>query len=137
MILHFAVVLVFLAVSMAVVFLAVFLSRRLQPRHPGPVKNSSYECGEIPSGDARINFNPRFYTIALAFLIFDVEIALIYPVAVIFRDFVRSGNGLFALFEILLFAWILFIGLIYLWRNGYLNWADISQEDTDINSHAE
>ena len=129
MLMHFAVVLVFLIVSTALVFTAVFISKRIQPKNPGAVKNSSYECGEIPTGSARVNFNPRFYTIALAFLIFDVEIALIYPVSLKYRNYVESGNGLIVLLEILLFAWVLFLGLIYLWRNGYLEWNERAADD--------
>ena len=130
MLMHFGVVLVFLIVSLSLVFLAVFLSKRIQPKNPSPEKNSSYECGEVPTGSARVNFNPRFYTIALAFLIFDVEIALIYPVSIKYREFVQNGGGLIVLSEILIFAWVLFLGLIYLWRNGYLDWNDDIAEDS-------
>ena len=77
------------------------LGRLLRPNNPEPGKLTTYECGEPPTGNAWINFNIRFYLVALIFVIFDVEVAFIYPVAVVFRDWVLKGQGLFALAEIL------------------------------------
>jgi NADH-quinone oxidoreductase subunit A len=99
------------------------LGALLRPSNPHPGKLSTYECGEPPSGPAWINFNIRFYVIALVFVIFDVELAFIYPVAAVFRDWVVTrGQGLFALTELVIFVGILAVGLVYVWRKGDLQW---------------
>jgi NADH-quinone oxidoreductase subunit A len=82
----------------------------------------AYECGEPPTGRAWINFNVRFYLIALIFVIFEVEVAFIYPVAAVFLDWVRHGQRLFALAELLIFLLILFVGLAYVWVKHDLEW---------------
>lgn len=122
MLFDFANVLIFFI--LAVVFVAgmLLLASLLRPNNPEPLKLTTYECGEPPIGNAWINFNIRFYLVALIFVIFDVEIAFIYPVTVVFRDWVLKGNGLFALAEILVFLGILFVGLIYVWAKGDLEW---------------
>ncbi|HVN87768.1 MAG TPA: NADH-quinone oxidoreductase subunit A [Candidatus Binatia bacterium] len=122
MLFHFANVLVFFGLSALFVAAMLGLSSVLRPSNPEPLKLTSYECGEPPTGSAWINFNIRFYLVALIFVIFDVEIAFIYPVTVVFRDWVLKGNGLFALAEILVFLGILFVGLVYVWVKGDLEW---------------
>jgi len=119
---QFASVLVFLALGAGLVALMTGLSWLLRPHNPEPGKLTTYECGEPPTGSAWINFNIRFYLVALIFVIFDVEVAFIYPVAVVFRDWVLKGNGLFALSEILVFVGILFVGLVYVWVKRDLEW---------------
>jgi len=119
---QFASVLVFLILGVALVALMTGLSWLLRPHNPEPGKLATYECGEPPTGSAWINFNIRFYLVALIFVIFDVEVAFIYPVAVVFRDWVLKGNGLFALAELLVFVGILFIGLVYVWVKRDLEW---------------
>jgi NADH-quinone oxidoreductase subunit A len=99
------------------------LGALLRPSNPHPGKLATYECGEPPSGPAWINFNIRFYLIALVFVIFDVELAFIYPVAAVFRDWVVTrGQGLFALVELAIFVGILAVGLVYVWAKGDLQW---------------
>ena len=119
---QFASVLVFLALGAGLVALMTGLSFLLRPHNPEPGKLATYECGEPPTGSAWINFNIRFYLVALIFVIFDVEVAFIYPVAVVFRDWVMKGQGLFALAEIGLFVGILFVGLVYVWVKRDLEW---------------
>ncbi|MFH0800404.1 MAG: NADH-quinone oxidoreductase subunit A [Pseudomonadota bacterium] len=119
---HFALVLVFLLVGTLFVFGALFAGRFVRPRSPSAVKGEIYECGEPAVGPAWINFNIRFYLIALIFVIFDVEVALIFPVAAVFKGCVASGRGAVALIDILLFVLILVAGLIYAWAKGDLEW---------------
>jgi NADH-quinone oxidoreductase subunit A len=119
---QFGNVLVFTVLAL---FLAAFhlaLGSFLRPANPEARKLTTYECGEPPTGSAWINFNIRFYVIALVFVIFDVEVAFIYPVAVVFRDWVLKGQGLFALVEVLLFLGILAVGLVYVWAKRDLEW---------------
>jgi NADH-quinone oxidoreductase subunit A len=115
-------IVVFLGVALGFVWALFFASRLVQPRVAEGDKSLVYECGELPVGSARIQFNFRFYIMALIFLIFDVEIAFVFPVTAIFRKWVESGQGLLAFVEIFLFVGILFIGLVYLWRKGDLSW---------------
>jgi len=119
---QFANVLVFFALAVLFVGGMLTLGRLLRPNNPEPLKLTTYECGEPPTGNAWVNFNIRFYLVALIFVIFDVEIAFIYPVAAVFRDWVLRGHGLFALAEIAIFLGILFVGLVYVWAKGDLEW---------------
>jgi NADH-quinone oxidoreductase subunit A len=118
----FSVVLIYCVVSAAIVGLALYLSRLLAPRIPDPEKASTYECGERPIGSGWFSFNPRFYLMALVFIVFDVEIALTFPVATVVRGWVEQGKGLLAVVEIVLFLVILAVGLAYVWGRGDLDW---------------
>jgi NADH-quinone oxidoreductase subunit A len=123
MLFQFANVLVFFGLAVVLCGLMLGLGSLLRPSNPQPAKLSTYECGEPPSGPAWINFNIRFYLIALVFVIFDVELAFIYPVAAVFRDWVVTrGRGLFALGELTIFVGILAVGLVYVWAKGDLQW---------------
>lgn len=113
----FATAFIFLVVGSAFIAANLIISRLLQPRHPSAIKLSTYECGELPVGQSWIQFNNRFYVIALVFLIFDVEIAFLFPWAVVFKEL-----GLFAFIEALIFIGILLVGLAYVWRKGDLEW---------------
>ncbi|MCC7343780.1 MAG: NADH-quinone oxidoreductase subunit A [Deltaproteobacteria bacterium] len=122
MIFNFANVLVFILVGAGFVGVSLLLSRLLRPSFPTPEKELIYECGEIPVQGAWINYNLRYYLVAITFVIFSVEIAFVYPVAVTFRDAVAKGEGWLTLVEILIFALILFVGLLYVWVKGDLKW---------------
>ena len=133
MLFQFANVLVFLAFGAILVALMTGLSWLLRPHNPQPAKLETYECGEPPTGSAWINFNIRFYLVALIFVIFDVEVAFIYPVTVVYKSWVQRGQGLYALGEISIFLGILVVGLIYVWVKRDLEWlkkVPVS-EDTD------
>jgi NADH-quinone oxidoreductase subunit A len=119
---HFASVFVMLFLGLVLCGLMLGLGALLRPSNPHPGKLATYECGEPPSGPAWINFNIRFYLIALVFVIFDVELAFIYPGAAVFRDWVTRGQGLFALAELVIFVGILAVGLVYVWVKGDLQW---------------
>ncbi|MBF0244351.1 MAG: NADH-quinone oxidoreductase subunit A [Planctomycetes bacterium] len=112
----------FLVIALLFVFTALLAGKFLRPNRPSAEKNSAYECGERPIGPAWFNFNPRFYIVALIFVAFDVEIAFTFPVAVVFRDWVAEGKGLFVYVELLVFLSILFLGLVYVWRKNDLDW---------------
>jgi NADH-quinone oxidoreductase subunit A len=125
----FATILIFLIVGFLFVWSMMFISGLVQRKNPTAAKLSTYECGETPVGSSWVQFNIRFYVIALIFIIFDVEIAFIYPCAVVFKDWVLSGRGMTAFIEIALFMVILLAGLAYVWVKGDLNWVkEISEE---------
>ncbi len=115
-------VLVYISLGAITAALMLGLGWLLRPSNPERMKLSTYECGEPPSGSAWINFNIRFYLIALVFVIFDVEVAFIYPVAAVFRHYVTSGQGMLAFTEIFVFLVILFVGLVYVWAKRDLEW---------------
>jgi NADH-quinone oxidoreductase subunit A len=119
---QFANVLVFFGLSVLLVGAMLGLGSLLRPNNPERLKLTTYECGEPPTGNAWVNFNIRFYLVALVFVIFDVEIAFVYPVAAVFKEWVQKGQGLFALAEISVFLGILFVGLVYVWVKGDLEW---------------
>ncbi len=114
---EFANVLVYLGVSVLFIFGSLTAGRLLRPNRPTPQKLTTYECGEDTIGSAWIQFNVRFYIIALIFLIFDVEIAVLFPWATIFREV-----GLLAFAEMMLFVGILVVGFAYVWVKGDLEW---------------
>jgi len=122
MLFQFANVLVFFVLAVLFVGGMLALGRLVRPDNPEHVKLSTYECGEPPTGNAWVNFNIRFYMVALIFVVFDVEIAFIYPVAVVYREWVMKGQGLLVFMEILVFLGILFVGLVYVWVKGDLEW---------------
>jgi len=116
---EFANVLVYALVSAGFIFGSMTVGRILRPNRPTPEKLSTYECGEEAIGSAWIQFNVRFYIIALIFLIFDVEIAILFPWATIFK---KPGMGLLVLGEILIFTLVLVVGFVYVWVKGDLEW---------------
>src|SRR6266481_7993717 len=118
----FANVLVFLLLGLGLSGMMLGLGRLLRPSNPLVPKLATYECGEPPTGNAWINFNVRFYLVALVFVIFEVEVAFVYPISVVYLDWVRHGQRLYALSEILIFLLILFVGLIYVWVKRDLEW---------------
>jgi len=119
---HFASVLVLFALAVGFLFAMLAAGSLVRPKNPEASKATTYECGELPTGGAWLNFNIRFYVVALIFLIFEVEIVFILPVAVVFRDWVLDGRGVFALVEILAFVAILLVGLAHVWVKGDFDW---------------
>jgi len=114
----------FVFLSLAIVFTAALLlgGHFLRPRVAEVNKDDPYECGEKPVGNAWIQFNFRFYLVAIVFIVFDVEVAFMFPVAAVFRTWVEQGHGVLALCEVLLFVLVLFVGLVYVWSKGDLRW---------------
>lgn len=107
----------FLIFGIAFVAGAFIVSWLLRPRDPNPLKNAPYECGEIVKGTSWIQFNVRYYLIALVFVVFDIEALFLIPWAVVFREL-----GTIAYIEMMVFVLILIFGLIYAWKKGALEW---------------
>jgi len=126
---HFANVVLFAGTAVMFVFGSLLAGRFLRPNAPNREKNMIYECGEKPIGQAWFNFNPRFYLIALVFVIFEVEIAFMFPVAAVYRSFIEHGQGLLAFVEIFIFVAILAVGLAYVWAMGDLEWVKALKQD--------
>mgnify|MGYP001818765804 FL=1 len=122
-------VLVFIAVGLVFVFATLLISSVIRPRRATSEGLETYECGEEPIGDAWVQFDIRYYTVALVYVVFAVEIAFLFPWALVLRDAFAgegaaagAGVGYFALVEGVLFVVILFLGLAYVWAKGDLDW---------------
>jgi NADH-quinone oxidoreductase subunit A len=122
-------VLVFAAVGLAFVFVNLILASIVRPKRLIDEGLETYECGEETIGEAWVNFDIRYYTVALVYIIFAVEIAFLFPWAIVLGDSVADtgpaaakGIGVFALVEGVLFIAILFLGLAYVWAKGDLDW---------------
>jgi NADH-quinone oxidoreductase subunit A len=117
---------------------ALFAGKLIRPKLDHPEKQAAYECGEPAIGDSWVQFDLRFYIVALFFIIFDVEIALLWPWAVIYRESVaahQAGHGtLLPLFAMLFFLLPIVVGFAYEWRCGYLDWvrASTGQPSGDV-----
>jgi NADH-quinone oxidoreductase subunit A len=110
-------VLIMLALGVGFAAVMIGLSTLLGPRNPTPEKLAPYECGMPAVGGARERHSVQFYLVAMIFLLFDIEIAFLYPWAVALRDLGWPG-----LIQIVTFFLILAVGYIYVWRKGVLDW---------------
>ena len=110
---------IFIFVSVSLLFgaIVVTVGRILGPKRPDAEKNSPYECGFEPFDDARMKFDVRFYLVAILFIIFDLEIAFLFPWAVALDDL--SGAAFIAM---ALFLILLVVGFVYEWKKGALEW---------------
>lgn len=116
-----SVILLFVIFGFLFVLFNIGLSRVLtwflNIQRKDPRKHTSYECGENPVGDAHVRFNARFYLVALVFLLFDVEVIFVLPIAVVYKQY-----SLVAFLELGIFLLMLLVGLIYAWVNKDLDW---------------
>ncbi len=123
---EFGKVFIYLVMGTLFVLFTFFLGWLVAPRKPNAMKLSSYECGEEPTGSSWIQFNSRFYVVALIFLLFDVEMVFIFPWATVFsQESLLAADhrwGWLSLIEMFIFVGILLIGLMYVWIKGDLNW---------------
>jgi NADH-quinone oxidoreductase subunit A len=98
----------------------VLLSQFVGPRKPSPEKSAAYECGMPPVGDARERQSVKFYLVAMIFLLFDIEVAFLYPWAIAFRD---PDLGVVGFWQIVTFFGLLLTGYVYVWRKGAFDWS--------------
>ncbi|MDR0715981.1 MAG: NADH-quinone oxidoreductase subunit A [Azoarcus sp.] len=116
-------VLLFVLVGLAFGVVPFFLGRSLGPQRPDGEKLAAYECGFGAFEDARMKFDVRYYLIAILFILFDLEIAFLFPWAVVFREFIAAGAAAWFVFgAVMVFLAILIIGYIVEWKNGALDW---------------
>lgn len=124
-------VIILMSFGAIAVFGALLVGKIIRPHNPTELKETAYECGEMPTGDAWSNFNVRFYVVSLIFIIFDVEGALMFPVAAVFKRFNEMGEGGVLLSSLLLFISILALGVVYCWKKGDLDWVKSFQFSDD------
>jgi len=112
----------FLVAGAIFVLSVVTLSKLLAPSRPGVSKLRPYECGEVPTSGAWVQYNVRYYLFAMIFVLFDVEAAFLIPWAVAFRTLIEDGKLLLAVVDVLVFLGVLGSALAYAWRKGALKW---------------
>ncbi|MBL8442422.1 MAG: NADH-quinone oxidoreductase subunit A [Zoogloeaceae bacterium] len=116
-------VLIFIIVGLGFGFIPIILGRLVAPYRPDSEKNSPYECGFEAFEDARMKFDVRYYLIAILFILFDLEIAFLFPWATVFKEFVVAGEHAWFMFgSVMVFLAVLVIGYIVEWKNGALDW---------------
>ena len=110
-------IIIFIFIALALSFGFILLNFLFSPRNPDPEKLSAYECGFDAFDDSRMEFDVRFYLVAILFIIFDLEIAFLFPWAI------SLGNiGILGFWSMMIFLGVLTIGFIYEWKKGALDW---------------
>jgi NADH-quinone oxidoreductase subunit A len=117
MLIDFGRIFVFMVVAILFVIVAIVAAKLVRPSRPTKEKLMTYECGEDTVGSPWVKFNIRFYVVALIFLIFDVEIVLLIPWALVYKEFGMQGFLVGAIF-----LFLLGLGMAYEWRKGDLEW---------------
>ena len=110
-------ILIFMGLAAAIGMVMLLASLVLGEQRPDAEKNSPYECGFEPFEDARAQFDVRFYLVAILFIIFDLEVAFLFPWAVALKEI-----GVFGFWSMVVFLGILTVGFVYEWRKGALDW---------------
>ena len=118
MLTEFGKIFVFILTATLFVVVAIYVARLLRPKRPTFEKLTTYECGENPEGSPWVKFNIRFYVVALIFLIFDVEVVMLIPWALVYQD-----SGILGFLVGAIFLILLGLGMAYEWRKGDLEWA--------------
>ena len=136
---EFGKILVFLVLGVLFILAGYGVNALLSKKKPNPIKNATYECGEETVGNSWVQFNMRFYVIALLFLIFDVEIVFLFPWATVYAAPQFLANiphwGILSLSEMFVFIGLLLLGLLYVWHKGDLNWLSSKQQIASINTN--
>ena len=114
---NYLTILIFLAIALILSLGFILLNFAFSPKNPDPEKLSAYECGFEPFNDSRMEFDVRFYLVAILFIIFDLEIAFLFPWAISLGKI-----GIFGFTSMMIFLFILTIGFIYEWKKGALDW---------------
>jgi|TARA_B100001758_G_C18185470_1_gene491753 NADH-quinone oxidoreductase subunit A len=110
-------IILFLVIALILSAGFILINFLLSPNNPDPEKLSAYECGFEPFNDSRMEFDVRFYLVAILFIIFDLEIAFLFPWAISL-----GAIGVFGFVSMMIFLFILTIGFIYEWKKGALDW---------------
>ena len=121
MLANYAPVLIFLIISGGLGLVLLSIGLALGKGQKSAAKSSPYECGFEAFEDSRMRFDVRYYLVAILFIIFDLEIAFLFPWAVVYKD-LSEKFGAFAFIEMMVFVFILLVGLAYVWAKGDLEW---------------
>lgn len=117
LLLEYLPILIFIAVALVLTVGLVVVPVLIAPKKSDPEKLSAYECGFNAFGDARMKFDVRYYLVSILFIIFDLEVAFLFPWAI-----TLGTTGVFAFWSMMVFLGVLTIGFIYEWKKGALEW---------------
>ena len=117
LLLEYLPILIFIGLALVIGIALLIAPLLLAPKDPNPEKLSAYECGFNAFSDARMKFDVRFYLVAILFIIFDLEVAFLFPWAITLKE-----TGVFAFWSMVTFLGVLTIGFIYEWKKGALEW---------------
>ena len=120
LLLEYLPILIFIGLAAVLGGALIVLPLLIAPSKPDPEKLSAYECGFPAFGDARMKFDVRFYLVAILFIIFDLEVAFLFPWAITLTD--MGAAGAFAFWSMMVFLGVLTVGFIYEWKKGALEW---------------
>ena len=121
MLLEYLPILIFIGIAGAIGTALLLIPFLIAPSHPDPEKLSAYECGFNAFDDARMKFDVRYYLVSILFIIFDLEVAFLFPWAVSMFDLSHAGM-IFAFWSMMAFLGVLTVGFIYEWKKGALEW---------------
>ena len=121
---NYLTIIIFFGVALLLSIGFIFLNFVFAPKNPDPEKLSAYECGFEPFNDSRMEFDVRFYLVAILFIIFDLEIAFLFPWAISLGKI-----GIFGFVSMMIFLFILTVGFIYEWKKGCLLYTSPSPRD--------
>ena len=122
LLLEYLPILIFIGLAAVLGGALIVLPLVIAPSKPDPEKLSAYECGFPAFGDARMKFVVRFYLVSLLFIIFDLEVAFLFPWAITLTDSSMGDTGVFAFWSMMVFLGVLTVGFIYEWKKGALEW---------------
>lgn len=112
-----------IVVGLGLTVVFTLLAKGLGPKHTTAIKETPFECGSDPVGSPRLRFSVKFYVVAILFLVFDIETALLYPWAVNYRSMIAAWPGsAFPLVEMLVFLSVLVVAWLYVWRKKAVGW---------------
>ena len=121
LLLEYLPILIFIGLAAVLGGALIVIPLIVAPSKPDPEKLSAYECGFPAFGDARMKFDVRFYLVAILFIIFDLEVAFLFPWAITLTG-LEGGNAVFAFWSMMGFLGVLTVGFVYEWRRGALEW---------------
>ena len=122
LLLEYLPILIFIGLAGVMGGALIVLPLVIAPSKPDPEKLSAYECGFPAFGDARMKFDVRFYLVSLLFIIFDLEVAFLFPWAITLNDGSGGDTGIFAFWSMMVFLAVLTVGFVYEWKKGALEW---------------
>ncbi len=122
MLLEYLAIAVLIVLATLVALIAIGLGELFGPKKKTERKSMPYESGMTPYGPGTRRMPVRFYLIAVLFILFDIEVVFFLPWAVVFREYIKEGLGLFIFIEMIVFILILLVGYIYAWKKGALEW---------------
>ena len=122
MLLNFSAILIFIIISVFFLLSLLFLNFMVFTKKKSSKKNEIFECGEPTIGNTKVKINGHFFNIALVYILFDVEIALLVPIVIAYKNQINNSNPIFMFSVLLFFLLFLIIGFIYEWLEGNFDW---------------